>query len=52
MLFIKCLFKVTYNLTKALVAVTSVLVFKTINQCHIMGTNTKLAIDKLTKGNK
>lgn len=52
MLFIKCLFNVTYNLTKVLVNVTSVFVFKTINLCSIMGVHTKLAIDKLSKGTK
>lgn len=49
MLFITSLFKVTINLTKAAVTVTSVIVSKSFNLCHIMATNAKLAIDKAEK---
>lgn len=49
MLFIKCFFKVSYDLTRAAITVASVIVSKSYNLCHIMATNAKLAIDKAEK---
>lgn len=49
MLFIKSLFKVTINLTKAAVAVTSVIISKSFNLYHIMATDARIAIDKAEK---